>query len=323
MIEVSFIICCHNSAERIASTLRALLLDLKTSATKCEIVIVDNNCTDQTVRVSELILKESTFVHHAIVCEETSGLMAARLRGAQVARGKYIVFVDDDNELCLGWFNEFEAFRVKYGDVASVGSLVEAKSGDYPDWFSAFQSSYACGQFRRTEGQLSESQINYGAVLSIRKDVWEVLETYLSRALDLGRNSGSLGAGDDGLINCLMVEHGYERYYCHRMRALHAIPRNRLDWDYLIGLQQGFGAGAVKINFFLGRNLTKRRVKYNIKLCIMFIFSIRDLLYSFVYSCIFKRRFNKEGCRVKLKSVRARATLLEMSHMFSHHLFGH
>ena len=314
MVNLSFIICCYNSSARIRGTLSALLLALREGDFNSDVIVVDNRCQDDTVKLAEQIFGQFSFENYKILVESTPGLMAARLCGAAAADGDYFVFVDDDNELSNSWLGAFHSFvnAKGAGNVAMIGSLLSKKPGLYPAWFDEYMTSYACGDFGRTVGKLKSGELNYGACVCIRRDVWHEIQPLLIRALNFGRNGSSLGAGDDGLINELIDVHGYSRFYCPEMLALHAIPRSRLNWDYLVDLHRGFGCGSAKICIFMLKYHKCGRGKYVIRTLALMGFSVVDILRFVFMKCLNPKKFKLEGEPMQLKGARAFSTVREL-----------
>jgi len=290
-----------------------LLSALRSRDSDSDIVVVDNRCHDDTVTVAEKVFSDFSFSNYQILVESSPGQMAARLCGAAAATGDYFVFVDDDNELSKSWIGAFYHFIDVNGirEVAMVGSLLHKKPGVYPEWFDEYMSSYACGGFRRTVGKLKGGQRNYGACVCIRRDVWFEIQPFLVKALNFGRNGSSLGAGDDALINELIDSRGHSRFYCPEMRALHAIPKSRLNWDYLVGLHEGFGSGSAKICIFMLKHYKRGRVKYVKRALALMVFSGWDILRAVLMECIISEKLESEGKRMRLKRARALSLVRE------------
>lgn len=87
--KLSVIIASYNHQDYIAETLRSLE---EQTFKGFEIIIVDDGSTDKTVEVAK-----STQSRAQIYTQENQGVVAARNRGVDLARGKYICFVDSDD----------------------------------------------------------------------------------------------------------------------------------------------------------------------------------------------------------------------------------
>ena len=89
------IICTYNREKYIGPLLEALAAnDLPKS--EYEILLVDNNCADNTRGVCETFHREHPDVQFRYTVEPEQGLSAARNRGIREAKGDCIVYVDDD-----------------------------------------------------------------------------------------------------------------------------------------------------------------------------------------------------------------------------------
>ena len=49
---ISVILCCHNSEGVLMPSIRALSSQVLPDLTPCEVILVDNNCTDRTVELA-------------------------------------------------------------------------------------------------------------------------------------------------------------------------------------------------------------------------------------------------------------------------------
>ena len=83
---VSIIIPCYNAADTIALCLESCKSQ---THTKLEIVLVDNNCSDDTVTLAETALSGWTGKCAVVTCE-TQGVTHARNRGFESASGDFI-----------------------------------------------------------------------------------------------------------------------------------------------------------------------------------------------------------------------------------------
>src|SRR6185437_15848637 len=98
---ISVIICCFNSAKRLAPTLEHLYKQKNIPLSSWEVIVVNNCSTDDTAPVAAQIW--DSFPSHKpdfrVVDEQTPGLSSARQRGIDESRYGFVVFCDDDNWL--------------------------------------------------------------------------------------------------------------------------------------------------------------------------------------------------------------------------------
>jgi glycosyltransferase involved in cell wall biosynthesis len=97
---ISVVIPCYNSAQVLPRAIQSVLAQ-ETAGT--EIVIVDDQSTDDSFAVAESLASQFPAIRlfHQL---ENAGPAAARNLGLRHARGRYICFLDADDEYAPGFF---------------------------------------------------------------------------------------------------------------------------------------------------------------------------------------------------------------------------
>ena len=99
---VSIIICTYNGKNRLKPTLACAVSQQVNSSIPWEIVVVDNNSHDGTIKFCEDFLKKlGNGVFWKVISEMNPGLSHARKAGVLNSKYDYVIFCDDDN-----WFSE-------------------------------------------------------------------------------------------------------------------------------------------------------------------------------------------------------------------------
>jgi len=93
MSKISVVIPVYNVEQYIPKTLESLI---NQTHKPYEIIIVNDGSTDNTVNVSEKILKNSN-IQYKIINQINQGVSVARNRGIESASGDYIHFIDGDD----------------------------------------------------------------------------------------------------------------------------------------------------------------------------------------------------------------------------------
>jgi glycosyltransferase involved in cell wall biosynthesis len=105
---VSFVVPAFNEEALIASCLAAIQAEIARTDCRAEIIVVDNNSTDDTRHIA------SSIPGVIIVDEPQRGLVQARRAGYLAANGELIANIDADNILSEGWLHtalmEFSSF---------------------------------------------------------------------------------------------------------------------------------------------------------------------------------------------------------------------
>src|SRR5688572_12404265 len=103
--DISIVVCTHNRAAMLREAL-ASLYHLETGGRfTYEIVVIDNASTDATPQAIAAAAGESPAPLRGIH-ESQKGIVAARNRGIQEARGRWIAFFDDDQLADGRWLAE-------------------------------------------------------------------------------------------------------------------------------------------------------------------------------------------------------------------------
>ncbi|MEQ9859650.1 glycosyltransferase family 2 protein [Pectobacterium cacticida] len=257
-MEISIILCCFNSSSRITNTLYHLFDALKCYDGCAEIILVDNNSTDDTANVAKNLLSGPlNITPFKIVEEPKPGLAHARKRGLLSALYDIVLFCDDDNWLLPGYLARInEIFQDQ--TIAAVGGRgIPVADMPIPEWFFDNLDAYACS-LQKTNSAL------YGAALAIRKRV--MCDFYHSEKSSrlVGRTGENLDSGEDNLLCNYVKAQGYT-LYAENHTFIHYMDKKRLEPKYLYKLSYSFGVATYtllnkrkiyKIFYFLIKLLT-------------------------------------------------------------------
>ena len=196
---VSVIVCCHNSSERLPTTLEYL------NAQECdsipwEIVLVDNASTDDTANVARNIWSHSACrTPLRVVTEANLGLAFARQRGVSEADYEFLCFVDDDNWVSRDWVKRVWNVMTRNPRVAACGGTSQAEFGtNRPAWFDSYAHLYAVMPESEVNGDVTFSRTLWGAGLTIRRSALNQLsEQFGFESVLVGRRGTQLSSGED------------------------------------------------------------------------------------------------------------------------------
>lgn len=238
-MKISVVICCYNSAGRIRPTLEALLAQRFDREVLWEVVLVDNNCTDETVQVAQGVWAASS-IPLRVVQEPTPGLSSARKRGVAESTSAYILFCDDDNWLASDYLQvalDFMEASPEYAAIGGWGDVVSDPDVAIPEWFDQFKTKYACGK-TRSEGPVDTL---VGAGLFIRQQAMEQLQAagFISTLSD--RKGAALSSGGDLELCMALRIAGWKLHFSENLYFQHYMPAGRLTVDYLLRMSEGHG----------------------------------------------------------------------------------
>ncbi|RYG19946.1 MAG: glycosyltransferase family 2 protein, partial [Chitinophagaceae bacterium] len=103
---ISIVICTYNNSKSLGETLESFIAQKNYDAEKMELLIIDNNSSDDTKDIVQAMIPRIACKTHYIF-EEKQGLSNARNAGINNAMGEYILFTDDDAELPDNWLQKY------------------------------------------------------------------------------------------------------------------------------------------------------------------------------------------------------------------------
>lgn len=228
---VSVVLCCYNSAKRLPETLNHLFAQQVPEGLSWEIIIIDNNSTDDTVQVAsgcrDLYGKDIAF---RIVPQPVPGLSSARDKGIETAKYDYILFCDDDNWLDPNYVANGFAFIHPDATIGVAGGLAVAEpEPPVPSWFEQRISHYAVGD----QEKFAADGWVYGAGSICRKNVLLQLKAMGWKQVTSDRLGDVYLYGGDNEICYMLKLLGYTIRYNASLTFKHFIPQERLNEGYI------------------------------------------------------------------------------------------
>ncbi|MDA0265799.1 MAG: hormogonium polysaccharide biosynthesis glycosyltransferase HpsE [Cyanobacteria bacterium] len=249
MAEFSVAIRTYNGAAYLPRLLEAVRSQQSIEGIDWEVVVVDNNSTDDTLAILQRYQAgwPSTFpltIHK----EPRQGAVYARQRAIQVAQGDWIGFLDNDTVPTADWV----AQAITFGkDNPQAGAYSGQIHGVFetppPDNFGRI-AQYLPIVERKHSICFSSGLYNRkhvlppGAGLVIRKQAWV---EHVPKALVLQGpvGSGLAAKGEDIEALMYLKKAGWEIWFNPAMEIEHYIPKERLERAYLLRFFHGIGLG--------------------------------------------------------------------------------
>jgi glycosyltransferase involved in cell wall biosynthesis len=225
--EISINLATHNRAAFLEPCLESLCTQT-IDASRYEICVVANACTDDTPTIVERV--GARFPRHRLfmVEEPVAGLSRARNKGIAATAAPFIANIDDDATAVPKWLESaLNRFAGLPGDIAVIGGEIEPVwMAPPPDWLSPWM-----------KGALSAAS-NMGPVpryIEAQENVFEgnccyrraALESVGLYPVELGR-AGNLLLSGEGALNLLIRQRGWKLYFDPAMLILHTIHADRL-----------------------------------------------------------------------------------------------
>lgn len=263
-IDVSVIICCHNSAKRLPSTLEYLAKQKVDSNTFWEIIVVDNNSTDNTAEVALTEWqKYNNNTPFKVVKETTPGLSNARKKGVIESKGELILFCDDDNWLSENYINLANNLMKQDTEIIMLGGIGEAVfEGEKPEWFEEYQEIYAVGEQKAINYGNKDILYLYGAGIIIRNTFFSMLEAIQFKSLLLDRNGKDLTSGGDTEYCALAALLQLKIVANNNLKFKHLVPKGRETVEYLKRWHYGYGKSRIYISIYRNIIAGKNNIHY-------------------------------------------------------------
>ena len=132
-MDLSVIICTWNRAEYLRQALASLQECRLPAGVEWEVVIVDNNSTDETSAVCQQFLRQDPQRYRCIV-EKRQGKSFALNTGVENATGRILAFTDDDVIVDPSWLAETLRVFETHQCVGAGGKVVPLWNSHKPSW---------------------------------------------------------------------------------------------------------------------------------------------------------------------------------------------
>lgn len=249
---VSVILCCYNSAERLPKTLQYLANQKIALSLKWELILVNNNSTDNTVEeAQELWKKNETPTILQIIDEPNPGLSFARIAGVKNAQFSYVLFCDDDNWLQEDYLQTAYTFMDLNPKIGVLGGQsVGVIEGDQPNWWEKQKINYAVGKQAAISGDITNRGYVWGAGMIFRKEILTRLFNTGFTSLLSDRKGAILSSGGDSELCKWSLLLGYKLWYLESLQFVHYIGQERLTDEYLQKLLEGHKQAQPILNLY-------------------------------------------------------------------------
>jgi glucosyl-dolichyl phosphate glucuronosyltransferase len=238
-MKVTVAICTWNRARLLDQTLAEMRKLRIPSDVEWELLVVNNNCTDDT---DDVISRYEGDLPLRRLFESAPGLSNARNRAQDEADGDLIVWTDDDVLVDDGWLAAVTGAAGRYPQAAGFGGPVEPwfPEPPEPDLFAAFacvRRGFSGLNHQVPEGLLAGDQQMIGANMAFRRS-W-VLGLRFNPNLgaaprEIESKSGICdGGGEESEFMDRLHERGGEFIWVPEMRVRHYVSPSRLTLSYL------------------------------------------------------------------------------------------
>jgi glucosyl-dolichyl phosphate glucuronosyltransferase len=228
--KITVVVCTYNRCQLLKETIESVVAQTLAHPFAWEILVVDNNSTDNTRQVVEGFQRRyPERIRYAF--EPEQGISYARNTGVREARGEILAFLDDDEIASTGWVENLTA-NLHNGEWAGAGGRVLPPSNfSRPHWLPALSSSGPLAVFDPAleAGPLNEPP--FGANMAFRR---EVFDKYGGFRTDLGRAGKNMISNEDTEFGRRLMAAGLRLRYEPSALTYHPVDENRLRPSYFL-----------------------------------------------------------------------------------------
>ncbi len=173
--KVSVVVPLHNKFWVTYNCLASLIL--APNEATAEIILVDDGSSDQTTKLADFVTGVTILRN-----ETAQGFVKSSNRGASIARGDYVVMLNNDTEPCAGWLDELIYVFDHFDNAGLVGSKLLYPTGKLQEAGGVIFSNFDAWNYGRNQNPYDPKysyvrQVDYvsGAAIMLRKEVWDEL----------------------------------------------------------------------------------------------------------------------------------------------------
>lgn len=231
-IKISVVICSYNRASGLSRVIDSVASQKLPESIGWEVVVVDNNSTDQTRQAVEACQQRYPGLIRYLF-EPRQGLSFARNTGIQHARGDILAFIDDDEFAAEGWLEALTANLHDPQWAGAGGRVVPEWTEPRPNWLRV-TNPFTLGPLAGFDpgfaaGQMTDPPV--GANMAFRKDMFG---KYGGFRTDLGRTGENLISNEDIEFGRRLIAAGERLRFEPEAVTYHPVSESRIRRSYFL-----------------------------------------------------------------------------------------
>ena len=231
---ISIAICTYNRCQQLRLTLPSLANCSGSLVAQDEILVIDNNCSDDTVQV---IQEFTSVLPLRRVVATDQGLSAARNVALQEFTNPHLIFIDDDINFTLDSLHAYRQAIQDYPDDDFFGGRIKVDwQGDKPQWLRDDGMpliSGLIGHYDMRDDGLAytvDSLLPYGANFILSRKLVLSVGKFDTQ---LGVKGKGIGRGEETDYLQRAMQQGFSGRYLANALVWHRFQSERLTTAYL------------------------------------------------------------------------------------------
>jgi glycosyltransferase involved in cell wall biosynthesis len=236
-IKITCVICTYKRPEMLGAAIESMFHQT-IPPDEFEVIVVDNNSGDGTETVVKKYQDRAEFPL-PYIREAKRGLSYSRNAGVQIARGKFVAFLDDDAEADPRWLSAFLNVFESAPEICVVGGKIIPKwDAIRPKWLTDdLLNNYSMLDLGESRKMLTWPEHVLGTSC-FRKSVFDEVGKFEPQ---LGRIGDMLVGNEDTEIQKRIFRAGKKVAYTPEAVVWHHIPADRLNKKYIYTRAYGTG----------------------------------------------------------------------------------
>jgi glucosyl-dolichyl phosphate glucuronosyltransferase len=245
-MKTTVIMCTYNRCQSMAKALSSVAASMLPDSVKWEVVVVDNNSSDQTREVVEDFCRRHPG-RFRYVFEPQQGLSHARNAGIREAQGDILAFTDDDVTVEPTWLQNLTA-RLNDGEWAGTGGRTFLAQPFSPPPWLGLEEPYNLGGALAALFDLGDrpcrlARAPYGANMAFQK---KMFEKYGAFRTDLDRCGTGMLSNGDTEFGRRLLDAGERLSYEPSAIVYHPVPEHRTQQSYFLTWYFNYGRATVR-----------------------------------------------------------------------------
>lgn len=237
-MKISAIISTYNRSQFLEGLFESILQQ-NIDTSYYEVVIVNNNSTDDTELKCRQFIAANPSIRIKYVKERQQGLSFGRNRGIKESEAEYLTFLDDDAVLTPNFMEETVTFLDAHPEVSAIGGKILLKYlCEKPSWSNPYMASLFGFFDKGDKSKQFTTDYFRGSNMSFRADLFQNYDAFNTK---LGRVGRQLYGNEEKELFFRLQSGSEKMWYVPQAVVLHLVPVERTSPDFI--KKQAIGTG--------------------------------------------------------------------------------